>query len=70
MSKKNKKTKKLTKADLAPENFKTKEEHEAAIEEYNTSQPIYNFFQFFIGGPNNAGNTKNKQEGKPGQPPS
>lgn len=67
MSKKNKKTKKLTKADLAPENFKTKEENEAALEEYTTSQPIYNYFQFFIGGPNNV--EKNKQQGKPQQPP-
>lgn len=69
MNKKKQKTKKLTRADLAPENFETKEEHAAAIEEYNTSQPIYNFFQFFIGGPNRADNTKNKQVGKPGQPP-
>lgn len=69
MSKKNKKTKKRTKADLAPENFKTEAEHTAAVEEYNTSQPIYNFFQFFIGGPNNADNTKNKQQGKPALPP-
>lgn len=67
MSKKNKKTKKLTKADLAPENFKTKEENEAALEEYTTSQPIYNYFQFFIGGPNNV--EKNKQQGKPQVPP-
>lgn len=66
MSKKNKKTKKLTKADLAPENFKTKAEHEAAVEEYY-SQPIYNYFQFFIGGPNNI--DKNKQQGKPQVPP-
>lgn len=69
MNKKKQKTKKLTKADLDPENFNTKEEHAAAVEEYNTSQPIYNFFQFFIGGPNNSDNTKNKQVGKPGQPP-
>jgi len=69
MSKKNKKTKGKTKADLAPENFSTKEEHAAAVEEYNTSQPIYNFIQFFIGGPNHADKTKNKQEGKPGAPP-
>lgn len=66
--KKSTKTKR-TKADLAPEKFKTQAEHAAAIEEYNTSQPIYNFFQFFIGGPNNADNTKNKQQGKPAQPP-
>ena len=63
MKKKSKKEKRLTKADLAPENFKTREEHESAVEEYTKSQPIYNYFQFFIGGPLNV--DKNKQQGKP-----
>lgn len=66
MKKKSKKKKGKTKEDLAPENFNTREEHEAAVEEYTKSQPIYNYFQFFIGG-----NTvdKNKQQGKPTVPP-
>lgn len=63
MKKKNKKTKK---ADLAPQNFKTREEHEAALEEYRT-QNNYNYFQFFFGNPNNI--DTNKQQGKPNQPP-
>lgn len=67
MKKNVKKTKRQTKADLEPENFKTKEEHQAAVDEYITSQPIYNYFQFFIGGPNNI--DKNKQQGKPTVPP-
>lgn len=67
MSKKKQKTKKKTEEDLAPENFKTQTEAEEAAEEYITSQPIYNYFQFFIGGPNNI--DKNKQQGKPKEPP-
>lgn len=64
MNKKKKKTRKLTKADLAPENFSSQEENEAALEEYNTQ---YNYFQFFIGIPNKV--KQNKQQGKPGPPP-
>ena len=62
----NKKNKKLTKADLAPENFKTQQEQEEAIDEYYNQRPIYNYFQFFIGGPNRI--KKNSQEGKPNPP--
>jgi hypothetical protein len=50
-----------------PEDFKTKEEAVKAIEDWYESQPIYNYFQFFIGGRNNA--KTNKQQGKPGPPP-
>lgn len=66
MSRNDKKTKKLTKADLAPENFKTREEHEEAIETYNQSQPIYIVLNFILGAPNKI---KNNLSGKPGQPP-
>jgi len=66
MNKKSKKTTKLTKADLAPENFKTQAENEAALEEYRI-QNNYNYFQFFFGNPNNI--DTNKQQGKPGAPP-
>lgn len=66
MKKKKLKTTKKTEKDLAPENFKTQAEAEEAAEEYVTNQPIYNYFQFFIGGPNNV--AKNKQEGKPNPP--
>jgi hypothetical protein len=66
MNKKSKKTTKLTKADLAPENFKTQAENEQAIEDYYNQRPIYNYFQFFIGGPNKI--EKNSQEGKPNPP--
>lgn len=65
MKKKKQKTKRKTEADLAPEKFKTQVEAEEAAEEYVTSQPIYNYFQFFIGG-NKV--DKNKQEGKPNPP--
>lgn len=60
-----KKNEKKTK-EPKPEDFKTQAEAEEANEEYLTSQPIYNYFQFFIGGPNNV--QKNKQEGKPHPP--
>lgn len=63
MKKKKQKMKRKTEADLAPEKFKTQAEAEAAAEEYVTAQPIYNYFQFFIGGPNNI--KKINQEGKP-----
>ncbi len=59
-----KKKKKLTKADLEPENFASQEENEAAIEEYKTQN---NYIQFFFGIPNKI--QKNKQQGKPGVPP-
>lgn len=59
MKSKKKKTKKLTKADLAPENFKSLEEHEAAIEQYRNQT---NYFQFFFG--DHSGRKAN-QEGKP-----
>lgn len=62
MKKKSKKEKDKTKADLAPENFNTQEEHAAAVEEYTKSQPINTYFQFFFGD-NNI--DKNKQSGKP-----
>ena len=63
-----KKKKKLTKADLDPKNFTSQEENEAAVEEYYSQQPIYNVFNFFIGGPNKA-KIKNTQTGKPNVPP-
>ena len=59
-----KKKKKLTKADLAPENFKSQEENEAAVEQYRNQ---YNYVQMFFGIPNKV--KKNKQQGKPGTPP-
>lgn len=59
MKSKGKKTKKLKKADLAPENFKSLEEHEAALEQYRNQT---NYFQFFFG--DNSGKKAN-QEGKP-----
>lgn len=65
MRKKKQKTKRKMEADLAPEKFKTQAEAEQAAEEYITNQPIYNYFQFFIGG-NKV--DKNKQEGKPNPP--
>lgn len=63
MNKKKKKTK-LTKADLAPENFNSLEENEEALEQYKTQ---YNYVQLFFGIPNKV--KKNKQQGKPGPPP-
>lgn len=63
MNKKDKGKKKLKKADLAPENFVTKEEHEAALEQYRNQT---NYFQFFFG--DHSGKKAN-QEGKPTQPP-
>lgn len=61
-----KKRKKITKdkmvEDLEPEEIDNEEE-----EHYPFYQPIYNYFQFFIGGPNNI--DKNKQQGKPGGGP-
>lgn len=65
MSKKNKKTRKLTLEDLKPENFASQEEAQEALDEYYNQHPIYNYFQFFMG------NTKlkdNSQEGKPTPP--
>lgn len=59
MNKKKKKTK-LTRADLAPENFKSLEENEAAIEQYRTQT---NYFQFFFGIPNKV--KKIRQSGVP-----
>lgn len=59
-----KKKKKLTKADLAPEKFSSREENEAAIEQYRNQ---YNYIQLFFGIPNKV--KTNKQQGKPGQPP-
>ena len=55
--------KKKQKSEPKPEDFATKAAHEEAVEEYLKAQPIYNYFQFFIGGPNNV--RKNNQEGKP-----
>lgn len=68
MSKKNKKTN----VETIVSNSKTLDEALAksaeAAEEYYSSQPIYNIFNFFIGGPNKA-DIKNDQKGKPGPPP-
>ena len=44
-----KKKKKLTKADLAPENFKSQEENEEAIEQYLKNKPFYTILNFFFG---------------------
>ena len=62
MKKKEKKPDVLTRALAA----KSQEESEQILKEHYNQQPIYNYFQFFIGG------TKlkdNKQQGKPGGPP-
>lgn len=59
------KKKKVTKEDIL--NAPTREEAEQLLEEYNTQNLIYNFFNFFIGGSNEA-DIKNRQTGKPGQP--
>jgi hypothetical protein len=55
-----KKKKKLTKADLAPENFKSQEENEAAVEQYRTQT---NYIQMFFGIPNKT--KKIRQSGVP-----
>lgn len=76
MKKKRKNLDDLTKAEVASKKAKIEKENvnqmrdingEAEEEEYNTNL-IYNFFNFFIGGPNKA-NIKNKQKGKPGGTP-
>lgn len=54
--------KKITKDDIL--NAKTKEEAEQLLEEYSAQNLIYNFFNFFIGGSNEA-DIRNKQTGKP-----
>lgn len=66
MKQANKKKPKKTK-DFDPSKFASQAEAEEGLEEYTKSQPIYNYFQFFIGGPLKV--QKNKQEGKPGGPP-
>jgi hypothetical protein len=63
MSNKKKKTKEKTKVSKA----KSLEEAQELMEEEYNSNLIYNFFNFFIGGPNKAG-IKNKQTGKPTPP--
>jgi hypothetical protein len=62
-------TKTKKKAELKPEDFKTQADHEAAVEESYSQMPIYNVFNFFIGGPNKVVDMKNHVEGKPTQPP-
>lgn len=72
------KKKKKELKDLTPEELQAlmksmgmsqESEEEEYIENHgNQNSPIYNFFQFFIGGPNRA-DTSNKQQGKPQQPP-
>ena len=57
--------KKITKDDLAPENFSSKDEHGAALEEYYQQQPIYVVLNFIQGNPKKI---KNKLQGKPGPP--
>lgn len=54
-----KKEKKMTLKDLAPENFKSLEENEEAVEQYRTQT---NYFQFFFG---DQKVKKVNQEGKP-----
>ena len=66
MSKNAKKTPK-TIEEIVKESLTLEAAQEAAAEAY-TSQPIYNIFNFFIGGPNKA-DIANKQSGKPGGPP-
>lgn len=53
---------------LAPENFKSQEENEAALEEYNNSRPIYSILNIFIGGRNTVEKIKSDVEGKPHPP--
>lgn len=61
MNKKKQKTSEKTKEVSEPEIV----EEEVYDQKTNL---IYNFFNFFIGGSNSA-DIKNKQSGKPGQPP-
>ena len=66
MSKNAKKTPK-TIEEIVKESPTLDAAQEAAAEIYS-SQPIYNIFNFFIGGPNKA-TIDNDQKGKPGGPP-
>lgn len=69
MSKKDKKTNAKTKTiDEIVKSSSTLEEAQEAASEIYSSQPIYNIFNFFIGGPNKA-KINNDQKGKPGTPP-
>lgn len=79
MSKKKKEVSEMTRAEILAEkdridkewrkinSIEEDPEEQPEEETYTTSQPIYNYFQFFIGGPNNV--AKNKQQGKPTIPP-
>lgn len=49
-----------------PQDFKTKQENEEALEAYYQSQPIYIAMNFILGNPKKI---KNRQEGKPANPP-
>lgn len=57
-----KKKRKITKSDIL--NAPTREEAEQLLEEYSAQNLIYNFFNFFIGGSNEA-DIRNRQTGKP-----
>lgn len=47
----------------------TVEDAQEAASEIYSQQPIYNIFNFFIGGPNKVGTVDSKVSGKPSQPP-
>jgi hypothetical protein len=55
-----------TKAETTKEASEPEEVEDEVYD--NKTNLIYNFFNFFIGGSNQA-DIKNKQEGKPGAPP-
>ena len=65
MKKKEKKPDVMTRALAA----KSQEESEQILKEHYSQQPIYNVFNFFIGGPNKVGTVDSHVEGKPSQPP-
>ena len=70
MKKRNVKTNDETKViDDAVKNSSTLEEAQEAASEIYSQQPIYNIFNFFIGGPNKVGSLDSKVSGKPSQPP-
>jgi len=70
MNKNAKKTNGKTKTiEEIVKNAKTLEEAQETASEIYSQQPIYNIFNFFIGGPNKVGSIDSKVAGKPSQPP-
>lgn len=51
------------------ETAKSQKEAEEILSEHYSQMPIYNVFNFFIGGPNKVNEMKSHVEGKPTQPP-